>query len=157
MSTGLIDIMKRSAMEAMDNAKMCDLRYGKVVSTSPLKVQITNLLTIPESMLVVPQNLTDYDVYVSLDWVTETVPNHTHQYGGSTEPRSGGGGDESFASHSHSYSGTTQGAGMHDHSLISRKNKVMTIHNALKVGDKVALLRKQGGQSYFILDRIRGD
>lgn len=157
MSTGLIDIMKRSAMDAMDNAKMCDLRYGKVVSTSPLKVQITNLLTIPESMLVVPQHLTDYDVYVSLNWTTESVPNHTHQYGGSTESTGGGSGEYAFSSHAHSYSGTTQGAGYHDHSLISKKTKVMTIHNALKVGDKVALLRKQGGQSYFILDRIRGD
>jgi hypothetical protein len=27
-------------------------------------------------------------------------------------------------------------------------------NGALKIGDKVALLRKQGGQSYFILDRI---
>ena len=32
--------------------------------------------------------------------------------------------------------------------------KTMTIRNGLRVGDKVALLRKQGGQSYLILDRI---
>lgn len=32
--------------------------------------------------------------------------------------------------------------------------KTITINNALKVGDTVALLRKHGGQSYFILDRI---
>lgn len=126
MATGLIDIMKRAALDATDNAQMCDLRYGTVVSTSPLKVQVTNVLTIPTSMLVVPRHLTDYEVNVSLDWTTES--------------RSGGVGEDSFSSHSHS--------------IVSKKTKVMTIHNALKVGDKVALLRKQGGQSYFILDRI---
>lgn len=40
----------------------------------------------------------------------------------------------------------------HSHDTVGKKK--MTVHNALKVGDKVALLRKQGGQSYFIIDRI---
>lgn len=34
------------------------------------------------------------------------------------------------------------------------EDKEMTIKNALKKGDKVAMLRKQGGQSYLIIDRI---
>ena len=101
MSTGLIDIMKRASLDAIDNAQLCDLRYGTVVSIKPLKVQVTNLFTIPSSLLVVPQHLTDYEVQVKLDG-----------------------------------------------------KKTMTVYNALKVNDKVALLRKQGGQSYFILDRI---
>lgn len=124
MSTGLIDIMKRAALDATDNAQMCDLRYGKVVSTKPLKVQVTNLFTIPESLLVVPEHLTDHAVSVTINW--------------NTGDRGGGDGMASFASHNHSVSG----------------KKTMTIHGALKVGDKVALLRKTGGQSYFILDRI---
>ena len=98
MSTGLINIVKRAALDAVDNAKMCDVRYGEVVSVSPLKVQITNQFTIPSSLLTVPQHLTDYAVEI--------------------------------------------------------ESKSMVIHNALKIGDKVALLRSQGGQSYFILDRI---
>lgn len=32
--------------------------------------------------------------------------------------------------------------------------KTITINNALSKGDKVALLRQKGGQSYFILDKI---
>ena len=104
MSTGLIDIMKQASMNAMDNAQMCDLRYGTVVSTSPLKVQITNQFILPSALLVVPKHLTDYEV----DYTTDEQ--------------------------------TTK--------------STIKIYNALKVGDKVALLRKQGGQSYFILDRI---
>ena len=46
----------------------------------------------------------------------------------------------------------TETADLHTHGIKGKKT--IKIYNALKVGDKVALLRKQGGQSYFILDRI---
>lgn len=154
MATGLIDIIKRASMEAIHNTQMCDLRFGKVTSTNPLKVQVTNQLTLPESLLIVPEHLTDHTVYVSVDWNTESVPNHSHYYSEITELVSGGSGETSFASHGHSYSGTTQGAGSHVHKLTSYASKTITIHNTLKVNDKVALLRKQGGQSYYILDRL---
>lgn len=112
MSTGLVKVIKDVAMDAVDNAKMSDLRFGTVISTSPLKVRITNQFILPESILIVPQHLTDYEVEVEV-----------HSWNDSR-------GD--------SLNGT----------------KKMTIKNALKVGDKVALMRKQGGQSYFILDRL---
>ena len=124
MATGLIDVMKRASMEAVANAQMCDLRYGEVTSVNPLKVHITNLFTIPASMLVVPEHLTDHKVDVTIDWTTDST--------------SGGSGESAFSSHNHTVKG----------------KKSMTIHGALKVGDKVAMVRKQGGQSYFILDRI---
>lgn len=141
MSTGLIDIMKRAALDATDNAQMCDLRYGTVVSTKPLKVKVTNLFTIPEALLVVPEHLTDYTVKVSFDWNTELVPSHDHYYQGVTSDAA-------------EYRGNTSKNNEHYHNIKSNKTKSITIHNALKVDDKVALLRKQGGQSYFILDRI---
>lgn len=37
---------------------------------------------------------------------------------------------------------------------IDDVEKTITIYNELKTGDKVAMLKKQGGQSYLILDRI---
>jgi hypothetical protein len=154
MSTGLIDIMKRASLDAIDNAQMCDLRFGKVVSINPLKVQVTNQFTIPEALLIVPQHLKDYTVSVSMNWDTTDVGNHTHDYSGTTENTSGGSDLSAFASHGHAYSGTTQGAGAHNHSVVSDGAKTITIHNALKVNDKVALIRKTGGQSYYILDRI---
>lgn len=104
MSTGIINIIKRASMDAMDNAQLCDFRTGTVVDVSPLRVRITQQFTIPSSMLIVPKHLTNYKVDITTDESTE--------------------------------------------------KQTLTIHNELKVGDKVALLRKQGGQSYFILDRI---
>lgn len=102
MSSGLVGAIKTAALEAVNNAQMCDLRYGTVTSVSPLKVKVTNQFVIPSSLLIVPQHLTDSKVDMIIDGETKTV----------------------------------------------------TVKNALKIGDKVALLRKQGGQSYFILDRI---
>jgi hypothetical protein len=74
-------------------------------------VQVTHQFTIPESMLVVPQHLTDYEVDVDLDWKDED-----------------------------------------DTPILGTKK--LKINNGLKVGDKVAIMRKQGGQSYTILDRV---
>lgn len=124
MTTGLIDIMKRAAKDMYDNEQPTDLRFGTVVSEKPLKIQVTNLFTIPQAMLVVPKHLTDYEVEVTVDW--------------STENKSGGSGDSAFASHNHNVTG----------------KKKIKVHNALKNGDKVALIRKHGGQSFYVLDRI---
>lgn len=154
MPTGIVEIMKRAAIDVMESRQMCDLRFGTVISTSPLKVQITNQFTIPESLLIVPRHLTDYTVKVSFNWNTENAGSHDHSYSGTTNSASGGSGESSFASHSHSYSGTTATTPDHKHVVKSTKDKSMTIHNALVVGDKVALIRKTGGQSYYILDRI---
>ena len=115
MATGLISLIKQAALEAVENTQVCDLRFGEVVSVSPLKVKVTNQLTIPSALLIVPEHLTNYEVNVNINWETESEADHTHMIG---------------------------------------ETKTMVIHGELKIGDRVALLRKQGGQSYFILDRI---
>jgi hypothetical protein len=109
----MIEIMKRASMDAMERSKPCDLRFGTVSSVNPLKVQITTELIIPESLLIVPEHLTDYSVNVNIG-----VTNVTED---ETEPV-----DE----------------------------RVLTIYNSLSLGDKVALIRNQGGKQYYILDRI---
>lgn len=143
MSTGLLPIIKKAAIDAVDNSQMCDLRYGTVTSISPLKVQITNQFVIPQSLLVVPEHLTNRKISVTLNLESETAGTHTHNYSGATTT------DEN---HSHNFDGETKSGGSHSHTING--THTITINNALKVGDRVALLRKQGGQSYFILDRI---
>lgn len=112
MSTGLLDIIKRASLDAADNAQLCDLRFGTVVSIDPLKVQVTSQFILPQSLLIVPQNLMDYSVNATMSWTSDD--------------------------------GETTFSGI----------KTITIHNGLRIGERVALLRKQGGQSYFILDRV---
>lgn len=141
MSTGLIEIMKRAAIDAQEAGQPCDLRTGVVKTVSPLSIQVSSQLILPEGLLIVPRNLTDYTIPVSLNWNTESIGDHSHNYSGKDS-----GGDN--------YSDVTDPAGSHIHQILSSESKTMTIHNALKVGDKVALIRKHGGQFFYILDRI---
>lgn len=146
--------MKQAAMEAVESGQPADIRTGLVTNTEPLTIQITPQFILPASVLIVPKHLTDYTVKVSFNWETENAGQHNHGYSGNTASTSGGSGESAFSSHSHSYSGTTENTPDHKHVVKSEKDKEITIHNALQVNDKVALLRQKGGQFYYILDRI---
>lgn len=78
---------------------------------------------------------------------------HTHLYSDTTNDA---GGSLELA-HGHSYSGTSDSAGEtlnleHTHSYKGRKT--FKVHNGLKSGEKVILLRVQGGNQYVVLDRV---
>lgn len=102
MGRSLSGAVKLISQQNNENNQLCDLRFGTVTKVSPLNVNISTQLTLPQSVLIVPESLTDHKVKTLIDDVEKTI----------------------------------------------------TIKNALKVGDKVALIRKTGGQSYFILDRL---
>ena len=71
------------------------------------------------------RNVTDFDTEVTVNWRTENTSG-------------GGGGYDAFSSHSHAISG----------------RKPIRVHNALKVGEKVAMIQMPGGQEYLIIDRV---
>ena len=102
MASGLLEVMKLASQQANEAGQPTDLRIGTVTSINPLKVQISSQFTVPSTLIIVPQSLTEHKVKVKIDGVEKTI----------------------------------------------------TIYNELKIGDKVAMLKKQGGQSYLILDRI---
>lgn len=103
-----------------------EVLQGIVKSTSPLKIQIVNdeKLTIGPNITYVPRHLTDYTTEVTVNWRTENA--------------SGGSGDAAYASH--------------DHAITGRKK--ITVHNALKAGEKVHVLSFNHGKQYYVLDRI---
>lgn len=139
MSTGILNIVKQASLDAMENAQICDLRYGKVVSASPLKVQITQQFIIPESLLVVPQHLTNYKLECTFTESNQSISGVTEKSEDLKDE------EDPLKKHTHKFSVQLPSRG---------GRQTITVHNGLKVGDKVALVRKQGGQSYFILDRI---
>ena len=123
-SNDLYNVIKLAAIKAIDASKPCDFCFGKVTDVSPLKITIEQKLTLGSAQLILTRNVTDHTVPVSVDWLTES--------------KSGGSGESSFSSHNHSISGT----------------KTITIHNGLKKGDEVILMKKKGGQKYLVLDRV---
>ena len=66
MASGLIDIMKRAAIDAEEAGQPCDLRTGTVKTVSPLSIQISSQLILPEALLIVPEKLKDYTMEVTL-------------------------------------------------------------------------------------------
>lgn len=120
MATGMVDAIKRAALDAVESNKPCDLRFGTVVSAAPLSIRVSEQFTLPQSMLIVPEHLTKHETKITI----------TEDYGWKTQESED-----------------------HDHKITSVEKKVL-IHNELKIGEKVALIRMQGGQHYYVAGRI---
>ena len=100
---------------------------GKVISVSPLKIQVVNddKLILNENLVIVPKHLTDYmtacDITLGngkLDSKTKKAP-----------------------------------AGLYELESFNIYNATLKIHNALKIEDTVYLLSFNEGKKYYILDR----
>lgn len=121
-----VENIKRAALDAVLASMPSGVYFGTVISASPLKISVEQKMTLTEKQLVLTSLVQDFSVNMTVE----------HQ----TENTSGGSGYDSFASHNHAYKGT----------------KLFKIHLGLKTGEKVMLIRVQGGQKFIVLDRIRG-
>lgn len=119
-------LVKMAALEAMEASRPVNVFIGTVVSESPLSIKIDQKRTLTREFLVLCREVTDYDVEMTVDHMTEKMQ--------------GGGKDPSFTAHQHPYKG----------------RKVFTVHKALKQGEKVVVVQFQGGQQYLVIDRIGG-
>lgn len=119
-------LVKMAALEAMEASRPVNVFIGTVVSESPLSIKIDQKRTLTSEFLVLCREVTDYDVEMTVDHMTEKMQ--------------GGGKDPSFTGHAHPYKG----------------RKVFTVHKTLKEGEKVAVVQVQGGQQYLVIDRIGG-
>lgn len=125
-ANGLVEAMKKAALDAVEAEKPVNLCFGKVTRVSPLEINVEQKMTLGEGQLVLARHVTDYETEVTVEW--------------ETEEKGGGSGETSYSSHSHKVSG----------------KKRMVMLNSLAVGETVLLARKQGGQKYVVLDRIGG-
>lgn len=127
--TDLLKAIKRASREASEASGPSDFVFGKVISTDPLQIQVDQKLILTRAQLVLTRSVTDFDTKVTLK----------KSDGWKTEERAGGSLAEAFASH--------------DHDIELNEVKIK-IHNALKSGEEVILLKKKGGQKYLVIDRI---
>lgn len=115
-ATELVKLLKRTALDAVAASKPSDMMFGKVISESPLKINVEQKMVLTAKQLVLSRNVTNYRTKISMysadGWITD------------------------------------QGQG------INRSECYITIYNGLVVGDKVILIRQQGGQKFVVLDRV---
>lgn len=134
-ATGLVEKMKRAALEAQEASKPVNVYFGEVVSAKPLKINVEQKMVLGEGQLILARNVTDYMTTVTVQWETKEHKirhKHIENSGVDTE-----------------YTETP-----HRHEIEGKKNFLM--HNALEIGDEVILIRQQEGQKYIVIDRIGG-
>lgn len=137
MATGLIGIIKQTALEAIDQSKPVNFCFGTVTGVDPVVIQITPTLSISEEFgqITIPRQCTDYETSITLMSPSESgeLPWMTEIASDPSAPN-----PLAFSPHQHDITG---------------KHHVK-IHNKLKVNDKVILARQQGGQHYFVIDKV---
>lgn len=130
----IIEAAKIAALRAVEASKPSGVYLGTVTSISPLKINVEQKMTLESPQLILARDVTEYKVDMTVDHWTENETAHTHAV---IDTYTGGGTSEP-TTHRHAYKG----------------RKTFTVHNGLIVGDKVILLRVQGGQKYVVLDRV---
>ena len=140
--TELLQALKRAAVEAVEAGKPVILCYGTVTSVEPLQIQVEQKLTLEKEQLELTRAVQDYWLDIEISTFTENDAfmngKHTHSI---TDTYTGGGScDEGNLN-------TT-----HKHAIKGRKK--LRIYNGLQEGERVLLLRFQGGQKYLVLDRV---
>lgn len=112
----LVELIKQASAQAIEASKPTGILYGEVISVSPLRIRIDQKLILEAAHLTLTSLVSDFDVSMSLNHMTEDTDGHMHEYKGI---------------------------------------KSFTIQLGLEVGEKVMLIRKQGGQEFIVLDRVR--
>jgi len=125
----LIEIIKQAAVEAVAASNPCAIMFGKVISTSPLKINVEQRLTLDESHLILTSSVRDYKTKISFD--NPGIKNIVKNYSMDDIP------------------GT-------DYKLSYQQpiQNEITVYNGLKMNESVMLLQIQGGQKYIVLDRV---
>ncbi len=120
----LLVLIKKIVLDTLNSVNPTHIVFGTVKTVNPISVQLEQQEIIPKEMIVLSRNVTDYEVDMTVSHFTEK--------------KGGGSGESSFSSHDHDYKG----------------RKTFHVHNNLQVGEKVVLLRVQGGQKFVITDRV---
>jgi len=130
----VVEAAKMAAIKAVEASNPSGVYFGTVTSVAPLKINVEQKMTLESAQLILCRNVTDHKTEMTVDHYTENETAHTH----AIQDTYTGGGSSSPTSHRHAYTG----------------RKTFTIHNGLVNGDRVLLLRVQGGQKYVVWDRI---
>ena len=148
----------------MEASNPAGILFGTVTSIGPLEINVEQKMTLSQEFFILTKNVVDYTFNVTMDWNTETRSlnaNHNHSASGDITVNS----EATMNPNPESASITIENE-VNSNISIEQKNinlshnhtitgtKSLTIHNALKVGDKVILIQVQGGQRYIVLDKV---
>jgi hypothetical protein len=122
-------------MNAVKASSPAGITFGTVTAVNPLSIKIDEKKVLTSPFLVLTSLVSNFTVNVTVDHQTEPETAHTH----AIKDTYTGGGSSLPTTHYHEVSGT----------------KDVRVNLGLKIGEKVALIKDQGGQKYVVLDRVR--
>ena len=130
----MIEIIKKVAEQVFESMKPTTIIYGTVETVSPLTVRIDQKKLLEAEDLILSHFLREHYIDITVSHKTESI------YGSWN------------TSHSHPDAGTAAIPTEHRHEYKGRKK--ILVHYGLKKGEKLALIRIQGGQMYYVIDRL---
>lgn len=159
-ATDFVKLVKQAALDVMDSIKPVNVFFGEVMSSSPLKINVEQKMTLGENQLVLSRNVTDFETELDIEWKTEEAcvdMAHSHDAALNISVVSEVLPEELEITINNTVDncvkiGEAAVNSSHSHTLSGRKK--ITIHNSLVVGDKVILIRQQEGQKFIVIDRI---
>lgn len=120
----LVKLLKQLSNDTINNSEPFEYRKGKVETIAPLTVRIDQKILLEEDELILTHLVKDYEVDISVSHETKEFELVENL-------------PTDIKTHKHEYKG----------------RKKIKIHQGLKVGEEVILLKVQGGQNYILLDR----
>lgn len=164
MSSSLGEVIKRMAVGANDANAPTSVLFGVVTSVDPLEITVEQKLKLTKEFLVLTKNVMDYTVKVTMDWSTEDKKlkadhNHTVDVNSNISVSSDISPNDDNQKITNNVTGEVSVVVQkeaidltHNHNINGTKS--ITIHNALKSGEKVILIQQQGGNSFVVLDKF---
>lgn len=140
----MIEVIQDIIRQSIDFNKFSDITYGEVVGVDPLKIKLNEILTLEEENIILTNAVKDHEIDITVQWETEDkkvdlIDNHTHLW-------AGGFGSTGPVNKSTDINST------HKHDIKGKKKII--VHNKLKSGEKVLMIKTYGGQKYVVIDRI---
>lgn len=137
----LLDLIKKTAIEAFNSTNPVNLIFGVVTKADPLEIEVHSKLKLTEEFLVIAERLTRHDRIVTVKYEFPKTWSKDADIGDAVK----------VAESSRNYIGTDPAIPYEKYEMVNAK---MTFEDVLKKGDKVALVRMQGGHKFFVADRV---
>ena len=170
MAENMNELIKYIALAAFEESKPVAVVYGEVTGTDPLEVTVDQKLKLTEDFLLLTNAVRDHYVYMTVDHTTDTAyldADHSHiassKFEGDVsttiknkvDPSSTKVESTAETKMDGSVETTVQQVQIplnHSHGYTGKKK--FLVHNSLRNGEKVILLRFQKGQRFLVLDRV---
>ncbi|HOL87043.1 MAG TPA: DUF2577 domain-containing protein [Defluviitoga tunisiensis] len=144
----LMNLIKKAGIQAVEQGAPVNVMVGTVKQINPLIINVEQRLDLPAECLLLTDAVRDYQTELSFD--NPAIKNYIHVDENSEKTLYFNPGSSNETEESIRVKGTIKG----DLYFKEKVKHEVTIYNALKVGEKVLLLRVQGGQKYVVLNRL---